>query len=505
MKKLLCLGYRWQRLAFVAGMSCRLLIAAAPAPPSYDQTATEQQLRWHEMEFYGLLHFGLNTFVDQEWSHGDVSPTLFDPKEFDAEIVAQTMKEAGMKGIVLVCKHHDGFCLWPSRYTDYSVKGSPWKNGRGDVVREISEACRRKGLKFGVYLSPWDRNSKDYGRPEYLAFYRGQLSELLTNYGNVFIAWFDGAQGGEGYYDGAREIRKIDNRTYYDWPAAWALVRKFQPDAVIFSDAGPDVRWVGNEHGAASDPCWYTINLKDCYPGMPDYRGLGPGLRSGTDWVPPECDVSIRPGWFYHAKEDTWVKSADRLVDIYYRTVGLGACLNLNVALDKTGQIPPKDAQELLEMGRRLRATFAVNLAHGAKVIASNVRGHDRAFAAENLLDGDRNTYWSTDDEVKTPEVVLDFGKRITFNVVRIREFLPLGQRVEGFALDSWHDGQWKEFFQGMTIGNQRLARIKPSMTSEKLRLRITQSPVCPALSELSVFLEPQLPALNSPTAAARH
>ena len=390
-----------------------------------------------------------------------------------------------------MCKHHDGFCLWPSRYTDYSVKSSPWRNGHGDLVLEISEACHEQGLAFGVYLSPWDRHHKGYGRPEYLTYYRNQLSELLSNYGKAFIVWFDGAHGGDGFYGGAREARIIDNRTYYDWFTTWDLVRKLQPGAVIFSDAGPDVRWVGNEQGTASDPCWYTINRKDCYPGMPNYTSLGPGLRSGEDWVPPECDVSIRPGWFYHAREDVWVKSPSRLVDIYCKSIGRGACLNLNVPLDTTGQIHQQDLTSLHGLKQWIDGTFATNLAAHATVVARNVRGNDPQFSAENLLDDSRAAYWCTDDDVNTPDVVLDFGKPLMFSIVRLRELLPLGQRVEGFALDDWQNGTWHEFARGFTIGNQRLIRVKPIQT-EKLRLRITKAPVCPALSEFSVFLEPK-------------
>ncbi|HSB28110.1 MAG TPA: alpha-L-fucosidase, partial [Pyrinomonadaceae bacterium] len=242
-----------------------LLPAAAPtsAPTAYGPTPSRRQLLWHEMEFYGFLHFTVNTFTDKEWGYGDESPTIFNPSAFDADQIVRTAKAAGMKGLILTAKHHDGFCLWPSKFTEHSVKHSPWRNGKGDVVKEISDACRRKGLKFGIYLSPWDRNHKDYGRPEYLTYYRNQLRELLTNYGPVFEVFLDGANGGDGYYGGARETRRIDRETYYDWPTTWALIRKLQPNAIIFSDAGPDVRWVGNERGFAGETCWATLNRND--------------------------------------------------------------------------------------------------------------------------------------------------------------------------------------------------------------------------------------------------
>ena len=469
-------------------------------PPAHGESAPPQavgpvpsvrQLRWQEMEFYGMIHFGMNTFTDQEWGYGDASPELFNPTAFDANQIVGALKEAGMKGAILVCKHHDGFCLWPSQYTDYSVKQSPWRGGKGDVVKEISEACRRQGMKFGVYLAPWDRHSKDYGHPKYLEYYRAQLSELLTNYGEVFMSWHDGAQGGDGFYGGSREVRKVDRRGYYDWFATWALVRRLQPAAVIFSDAGPDVRWVGNESGVASDPCWYTIDLKDCHPGMEDFQKLGRGLRSGPDWVPPECDVSIRPWWFYHARDDAQVKPAKQLVDIYFRSVGCGASLNLNVPPDKRGLIHEQDLEALRGMRKWLDATFAVNLAKGAKASASNVRGGDKRFAAENVLDDDRETYWATDDGVNTPELVLDFVRPTAFNVVRLREHLPLGQRVEAFAVDAWQQGKWRESARGATIGGQRLRRMQSPVTTERVRLRILKSRGGPALSELGIFAEP--------------
>lgn len=460
---------------------------AAPAP--FGPVPTERQLRWHEMEFYGFVHFSINTFTDQEWGYGDESERLFNPTDFDADQIATTARMAGMKGLILTTKHHDGFCLWPSEYTQHSVKNSPWKDGKGDVVKELSRTCRRHGLRFGVYLSPWDCNQKDYGRPEYITYYRNQLRELLTHYGDVFTVWFDGANGGRGYYGGARETRHIDARTYYDWPTTRALVRELMPMAVMFSDAGPDFRWVGNENGVAGDPCWATLNSAGRYPGGSS-TGLNSGERPGTDWIPAECDVSIRPGWFYHAKEDGRVKTPAQLVDLYYKSVGRGACLNLNIPPDRRGQVNENDVRSLREFRGLLDATFANNLARGARLAASNMRGGAKQFAPQNLLDGKHDTYWATDDAVTTPELVLEFTKPATFNVVSLREYLPLGQRIEAFALDEWKDGQWVEFAKGTSIGNHRLVR-GASVTTEKVRLRITQAPVCPALAEFGLFAEP--------------
>ena len=464
----------------------RLLISA-PAP--YGPVPSPRQLRWHEMEFYGFLHFTVNTFTNREWGDGDESPSVFNPTDFDADQIVAAAKDGGMKGLILTCKHHDGFCLWPSQYTEHSVRNSPW---RRDVVREISEACSRAGLRFGVYLSPWDRNHKDYGRPEYLVYYRNQLRELLTNYGPIFEIFFDGANGGDGYYGGAYERREIDNRTYYDWPTTWQLVRDLQPDCVLFSDAGPDIRWVGNERGVAGETCWATSNSDDFVPGRADPVRLNHGDRPGKHWVPAECDVSIRPGWFYHRHEDDQVKTPQALVDLYYSSVGRGASFLLNLPPDRRGRIHDNDVRSLREFRRILDATFATNLAAGARVHASNVRGNgsDPRFAAGNVLDGDHDTYWTTDDHVVTPMLTLDFGRPISFNVVRIREHLPLGQRVISIKVDMWRGRDWVEIGAATSIGNCRLLRGQ-RVTTSRVRLRITNAAVCPAISEVGLFAEP--------------
>ncbi|MBN1418955.1 MAG: alpha-L-fucosidase [Planctomycetes bacterium] len=460
---------------------------APPAP--FGPVPTERQLRWHDMEFYGFLHFTVNTFTDKEWGYGDEDPKVFHPSAFDADQIARTAKEAGMRGLILTAKHHDGFCLWPSRYTEHSVKASAWRDGKGDVVREISEACRRQGLRFGVYLSPWDRNHEDYARPKYVTYYRNQLRELLSDYGEVFVAWFDGANGGDGYYGGARETRRIDNRVYYDWQNTWKIVREKMPGAVMFSDAGPDIRWVGNEAGIAGDPCWATLNAAGRVPGGSS-AGLNSGERPGTHWIPAECDVSIRPGWFYHAREDARVKTPVQLLKIYYSSVGRGACLNLNIPPDRRGIIHENDVASLREFRRILDATFATDFAKGARIEASDVRGGAKAFAPENVTDGDRSTYWATGDGVVEAELVLRLEKPATFNVVSVREFLPLGQRVDAFALDRWEGGKWEEFAEGTSIGNRRLVRTAP-VTTDRVRLRITKAAACPAISEVGLFAEP--------------
>jgi len=441
------------------------------------------------MEFIGFLHFTVNTFTDREWGNGDEAESLFNPTDFDADQIVRTARDAGMKALILTAKHHDGFCLWPSKFTEHSVKNSPWKNGKGDVVKEISAACRKYRIGFGVYLSPWDRNHKDYGRSEYVTYFRNQLRELLTQYGPICEVWFDGANGGSGYYGGARETRTIDRRTYYDWPTTWQLVRDLQPGACMFSDAGPDVRWVGNERGLAGETCWATINSADFLPGEADAKRLNHGDRPGTDWLPAECDVSIRPGWFYHSKEDDKVKTPEKLIEIYFASVGRGANLLLNLPPDRRGQIHEDDVQSLREFRRRLNDTFANDLTRRAKVTACDTRGGDGRFSPANANDGKSNTYWSTGDFIPKPELVLTFAKPVTFNIVRLREYLPLGQRIEEFAVDCWKDGNWVEFAAGTSIGQCRLLRVDV-LTTDKIRFRVVKSPVSPALSELGLFVE---------------
>lgn len=485
----------FQMAAILAVVAIGSLAGSAAQPPApYGAVPGARQLKWEQMEFIGFLHFGVNTFTDREWGNGDEDPNVFNPTNFDANQIVRTARDAGMKELILTCKHHDGFCLWPSRFTGHSVKSSSWEHGQGDVVKAISGACHKYGLKFGVYLSPWDRNYADYGKPAYITYYRHQLRELLTQYGAIHEVWFDGANGGVGYYGGANERRTIDRKTYYDWPATRRMVRQLQPDACLFSDGGPDIRWVGNEVGIAGDPCWETLNRGEFGSGYgPDgdayYKRLNSGDLHGTNWLPAECDVSIRPGWFYHASQDDQVKTPRQLLDLYFDSVGRGATLLLNIPPDRTGQIHETDIQSLHGFRELRDAIFANDFAKAAQVAASNTRGDDRQFAPQNVIDGKRNTYWATDDQISHPDLVLDLGKQVTFNVVRLREYLPLGQRIEAFALDQWQDGQWKQFASGTSVGNCRLLRCQP-VTTDKVRLRITKAPVCPAISEVGLFFE---------------
>ncbi len=483
-----------RRLLLGAGLAHAAAAAATPPSP-YGALPSSRQLRWHEMEMYAFLHFTVNTFTDKEWGYGDEDPNLFNPTAFDPDAIILALKAAGMTGAILTSKHHDGFCLWPTATTDHSVRSSSWRGGKGDVVKDLSDAARRHGLKFGVYLSPWDRNHPQYGKPEYIAVYRQQLRELLTNYGPIFEVWHDGANGGDGYYGGAREKRTIDKRTYYDWPRTWDLAHSLQPDAVIFSDVGPDIRWVGNERGYANDTCWETydpvgVNGGPASPGDVRARDSGTGTRNGSKWLPPECDVSIRPGWFWHERENARVKTPAQLLNLYYRSVGRGGSFLLNVPPDRRGLLSEPDTKVLREFGGLLRGTFGNNLAARAKVTASSVRAKNKAFRPENLLDPDRYTYWTTDDPVTPAEVIFDLGRPVTFNVIRIRENIRLGQRVDAFAVDAAKDGGWSPVAEATSIGACRIIRTANDVTTARVRLRITQAAACPAISEFGLFAE---------------
>ena len=466
-----------------------------PAQP-YGALPSPRQLGWSELEFYNFLHFTVNTFTDKEWGYGDEDPAVFNPTAFDADAIVEVLKSAGSQGVILTCKHHDGFCLWPTATTDHSIRHSPYKNGKGDIVREVSAAAARHGLKFGVYLSPWDRNQASYGRPQYIDLYRRQLRELLTGYGPIFEIWHDGANGGDGFYGGARQKRIIDKLHYYHWPETWQLERELQPGAVIFSDVGPDVRWVGNEKGIAGSTCWatYTPHSPNGGPGSPGdviAAESTTGTRNGKFWMPAECDVSIRPGWFWHPAENAKVRTPAQLLDLYFESTGRGASFLLNVPPDRRGLIHDTDAQSLRSFGQLRASTFAHNLAAGARAQPSHVRGNDAAYAAQHLLDGSSTTYWSTDDSVTTPDVVFDFPRPITFDVARLREYLPLGQRVSAFAIDTWHNGSWSPWQTATSIGSCRLLRSPTPVQTTRVRLRITDAPVCPALSEFALFRGP--------------
>jgi alpha-L-fucosidase len=485
------------RRGFLAAGPAALAAAAKVAAPGpYGAIPSERQLRWHAMETTAFLHFTVNTFTNKEWGYGDEDPNLFHPAAFDAGAIVSALAAAGMRGVILTCKHHDGFCLWPTRTTEHSVRKSSWRGGKGDVVREISEAARRQGLAFGVYLSPWDRNNPAYGGPEYIDIYRRQLRELLTEYGPIFEVWHDGANGGDGFYGGAREKRTIDKNTYYDWPRTWDLVRTLQPGAVIFSDVGPDVRWVGNERGIAGDPCWCAYDPVGAdggpaSPGNVREKESAAGHRHGTKWMPPECDVSIRPGWFWHEVENARVKTPAQLIDLYYKSAGRGANLLLNVPPNRDGLLQREDIASLKAFGDYRRATFGKSLLAGAKATSNQVRGKDRAYAPGAMIDGREGTCWAADDDVLAAEATFDLPRPATFSVIRLREEIRLGQRVDGIAVDRWNGGAWEAVASAASVGPRRLIRLERPVTAQRLRLRVTQASASPALAEFAVFGEP--------------
>ncbi len=440
-------------------------LSAAEVSPEARRNAAHvvpspQQLAWQEMEFTGFAHFGVNTFTDLEWGDGTEDPAVFNPTDFDADQWVSACKQAGIKLLILTCKHHDGFCLWPSKFTEHSVKHSPWRNGQGDMVREVADACRRGGIKFGVYLSPWDRHEKTYGTDAYNDYYKNQLRELLTNYGEVAEVWWDGACG-EGP-NGKKQV--------YDFDGCTKIVRELQPDAVT-AISGPDIRWVGNEDGLARETEW-SVQPVDL-SGNPQCR-----------WWPAECDVSIRPGWFYHQTEDDKVKSLSHLLDIYYSSIGRNASLLLNIPPDRRGLFHENDVARLAELRAAIDATFKTNLAQGKAVVASSeADGH----AAGAIVDGDDATYWTPADGVTQASLEIDLGEPTTFDRVMLQEMISTGQRVEKFKLEAWDGDSWNEIAQGTTIGYKRLLRI-PLTTASKVRLTIDEARDCPTIREFGLF-----------------
>ncbi len=454
-------------------------LAAVPAP---------NQLAWHEMEMNAFVHFTTNTFTGKEWGYGDEQPAIFNPTAYDADQWVRTFKETGFKGVILTCKHHDGFCLWPSKYTEHSVKNSPWKNGAGDVVRDVMLACKKYELKFGVYLSPWDRNHADYGTPTYVDYYRNQLKELFTTYGPVFEMWFDGANGGDGYYGGKREKRSIQGSTYYNWPTTLQLVRDMEPEIIFFSDAGPGVRWVGNERGIAGETNWNTITPDTLYAGKAGIEKLlNEGAENGTHWIPAEVDVSIRKGWFYHAEEDTLVKTPEQLFDIYLTSVGRGSTLLLNVPPDRRGLVHENDVASLKGFREMLDTEFKTNLAVNKEVQAESWRGEADRYAPKNITDGNKETYWVTDDAITTGTMEIDLGATQKVKYVVIQEYISLGQRVKSFSVEVQSNGEWKQIAEATTIGYKRILKLEPTETN-KVRIIITASKACPVISNVEIY-----------------
>ncbi|RZJ49903.1 MAG: alpha-L-fucosidase [Chryseobacterium sp.] len=464
--------------------------AQVKAPEPFGPLPTQKQVDWHEMEFYAFVHFSLNTFTNKEWGYGDESPELFNPTNLDVRQWARIVKQSGMKGIILVAKHHDGFCLWPSAYTERSVKNSPWKNGKGDLVKELAAACKEYDLKLGLYLSPWDRNHAEYGKPEYITYFRNQLKELLTNYGDVFEMWFDGANGGDGYYGGANETRKINSLEYYNWDETYKLIYETAPKTLVWGVGPSEARWIGNEEGRAGKTNWSLLRQKDELAGKVNYTEFVSGHEDGEKWVPGEADVSIRPGWFYHAVEDDKVRPLDEMVDIFYESIGRNANLLLNLPVDRRGLVNENDEARLKELVATLKSDFKTEVLAGTKVNASNVRGNNAKFAAGNVSDRNKATYWATDDNVKTASIEFNFSKPTAINRLLLQEYIKLGQRVKEFSVEAKVDGQWKTVATETTIGYKRILRFDRVLASA-LKINITDSKANIVISNIQAYNAP--------------
>ena len=456
-----------------------VLPAAAQTPPPEPllPIPTARQLDWQYDEMRLFVHFGVNTFTDREWGTGEEEPAIFDPQQLDPEQWVSVARETGFGAVVLTAKHHDGFALWPSRYTEHSVRSSPWRGGEGDVVGELAAAAEEGGIKLGLYLSPWDRHEPTYGDEEaYNAFYMGQLRELLTQYGPLAEVWFDGAKG-----EDARDMA-------YDFDTYWAMVRQLQPGAVIFSDAGPDVRWIGNEHGFAGETNWSTFDRSKVsigQHGIQDY--LNTGEEGGPDWVPGECDTSLRPGWFWHPDESP--KSLDRLLEIYYKSVGRNCVLLLNVPPTSAGRFADEDVARLREFRAALDRIFGSDLAEGAAASADEQRGDGAAFSPAMVRDGDLDTYWAAG--AMTGAVTLDLPEPREFNVIRIQEPIAMGQRVRRYRMEIREDGEWRAVSAGTTIGHKKLDRLEAPVTSDQVRVVILDALAEPLIAEIGLHFDP--------------
>ena len=446
-----------------------LLLAGCHQVEPYGAIPTKQQLAWQDMDMYAFIHYSMNTYTDQEWGFGNEDPALFNPSDLDCRQWARVCKQAGMKGIIFTAKHHCGFCMWPSAYTEYSVKNAPWKDGKGDVVRELADACREEGLKFAVYLSPWDRNYAGYGRPEYITYFRNQLRELLTNYGDIFEVWFDGANGGDGWYGGANETRRIE-KTYYEWPETYKLIRELQPDCVIWGDNAnrADLRWVGTEAGYVGETNWSTMPSE----GQADYAMLHYGVEDGDVWCPGETNTSIRPGWFYHETENAHVKSLSKLMDTYYKSVGRNSTLLLNFPVAPNGRIHPIDSLRGIAFKNMIDEAFKTNLVDEARVSHKGLT------------------------------TTVSFRRPTNFNRFVAEEDIALGQRVKKFTLEALVDGAWQPLTDELaedgdgltTIGHRRIICF-PTVKASKLRFTIVETKAEPVIKKIGLYLAPVLTA----------
>ncbi len=449
MKKNLAVVFLFFLVSLLLGV--KILFAQTPQP--YGVTPSADQLKWHNMEYYAFIHFGPNAFTDKEWGDGTEKVEIFNPTQLDCRQWARICKAAGMKGIILTAKHHDGFALFPSKYSTHTVRESKWKNGKGDILKELSAACKEYGLKMGLYISPWDRNHPTYGTPEYNQVYVNMLKEITTQYGDLFEVWFDGANG-EGP-NGKRQV--------YDFPLFNKTVKTYQPHALIFSDAGPDIRWVGNEKGFAGETCWATINGYDLFPAYDKPAHLNVGDEKGTHWIPAECDVSIRPGWFYHKNEDNKVKTDKDLMNIWNKSVGRGSNLLLNIPVDSRGLIHENDEKSLMDF-KKMRETYFKN----------------------NLLSSGSFTKNFSKD---TYDITLT--KPQTFNCFVVQEDIRYGQRVKKFYIQAKLNGEWKNLTFATTIGHKRIFYF-PTTTAKELRIVFDETFAKPIISNVALYNTPE-------------
>lgn len=464
-------------IAVAAFVACNTV----PPPAPYGALPSDAQVEWQKMEYNMFVHFGPNTFTSAEWGDGTESADVFNPTDLDCRQWAATAKAAGMKGVIITAKHHDGFCLWPNPVSQHTVAQSSWRDGQGDVLKELSEACAEYGLEFGIYISPWDRNDPHYGSDAYNDVFVKTLEHALGSYGEVFEQWFDGACG-EGP-NGKKQT--------YDWPLFYSTVYKMQPDAIIFSNVGPGCRWVGNEYGSAGRTCWGTMNIGELTPSSPaNCDILNEGEADGEKWVAAETDVSIRPGWFWKESENAKVKTVQELLKIYYESVGRNSLLLLNVPADTRGHLHEVDSVRLMELRAAIDEIFSTDLAAGASVEACCVRGGSRRYAPANILDADYDTYWATDDDVRKASFTVTLPEARTFNRVQIQEYIPLGQRVAAFSIEALgEDGQWKTIANETTIGYKRIVHT-PVTTAVAVRVNIEEALACPVINGFALFMD---------------
>lgn len=447
---------------------------------SYGATPTDNQVNFQKDELTAFIHFGINTFTDREWGDGTEKSEVFNPTDLDADEWVSILKDAGFKKVILTAKHHEGFSLWNTAHSDFDVSSSHWKNGKGDVVKEVSMACEKYRVKMGIYLSPWDQNSKDYGEGnggDYNEYYMNQIKELLTNYGEISEFWMDGAKGS-------------NVKQEYKFQEWFDLIYKLQPSCVIFSPEGPDVRWIGNENGYAGETCWSTISRdKMREREIPSYLNIGE--ENGPEWIVGESDVSIRPGWYYHEKEDNSVKSLEKLMDIYYKSVGRNSILLLNVPPNKSGKLHGNDIERIKEFGNAIRETFNVDIALNKNVVVSSIVDNNRDFDGNKIVDNNYDTYWSPNNNETCGSIEIDLGGENEFDVISIQEYIPLGQRIKSFDVEVMKNGEWKSILKGTTVGYKKYIRIAPIVAS-KIRINIIESLATPLINKVGVYKQPK-------------